>query len=211
MKHLLFTTLLIAFLSHISQAIKVLTINDIHLDVNNTDQYSVPGTEASITTLEKVLQEAAEAEKGEKIDAILLIGDMCRHGLAADVGATENNWEMMKYTMREALKAIVAAFPDVPIVPVIGNNDVVYHDQAPLPGNDHTQYYSDTWSIFFKEVPANAAMAANSTIEGTWMSGGWYVYEIAPDVMIINLNGMYPFYENWTDRENADNMLAWVE
>ena len=56
---------------------------------------------------------------------------MCRHGLAADVGATENNWELMKYTMREAIKAMVAAFPDVPIIPVIGNNDVIYHDQAP--------------------------------------------------------------------------------
>ena len=141
MKHLLFTTLLIATLGNLAQAIKVLTINDVHLDVNNTDLYSVPGTEASITTLEKVLQEAAEAEKGEPIDAILLIGDMCRHGLAADVGATENNWELMKYTMREAIKAMVAAFPDVPIIPVIGNNDVVYHDQAPNPGNEHTEYY----------------------------------------------------------------------
>ena len=62
MKHLLFTTLLIAVLGNLAQAIKVLTINDIHLDVNNTDLYSVPGTEASITTLEKVLQEAAEDE-----------------------------------------------------------------------------------------------------------------------------------------------------
>ena len=55
MKHLLFTTLLIAVLGNLAQAIKVLTINDVHLDVNHTDLYSVPGTEASITTLEKVL------------------------------------------------------------------------------------------------------------------------------------------------------------
>jgi len=158
-----------------------------------------------------VLEEAAEEEKGEPIDAILLIGDLCKHGLAVDVGATENNWELMKYTMREALKAMVAAFPDVPIIPVIGNNDVIYHDQAPNSGVEHTEYYSDLWSIFFEEVPANAHIAANSTIEGTWYAGGWYVYEIAPDVMVINLNGMYPFYENWTDREKADDMLNWVE
>ena len=59
------------------------------------------GTEASITTLNKVLQEAAkeEAATGETIDAILLIGDLCRHGLAADIDATSNNWELMLYTM----------------------------------------------------------------------------------------------------------------
>lgn len=63
---------------------KVLTINDVHLDVNSTQLYSEPGTEASITTLNKVLQEAAkeEAASGTPIDAILLIGDLCKHGLA---------------------------------------------------------------------------------------------------------------------------------
>ena len=51
--------------------------------------------------------------------------------MAAEIDSPTNNWEQMLYTMREAIQAIVAAFPDVPILPVIGNNDVVYHDQAP--------------------------------------------------------------------------------
>lgn len=92
--------------------------------------YSEPGTESSLTTLNKVLQEAAdeESKSGDPIDAILLLGDLCRHGLAVPTNATETNWPLMKYTMQEAMKAIVKAFPDVPILPVLGNNDVVYHD-----------------------------------------------------------------------------------
>ena len=75
----LFTTLI-----GLSEAHKVLLINDVHLDVNSTQLYSEVGTEASITTLQKVLQEAANEEEksGEPIDAILLIGDLCKHGLA---------------------------------------------------------------------------------------------------------------------------------
>ena len=113
-----------------ADAYKVLLINDIHLDVNSTQLYSEPGTEASITTLNKVLQEAAEEEKksNEPIDAIFLIGDLCKHGLAVPIGSETNNWELMKYTMIEAIGAIERHFPQIPILPVIGNNDVVYHD-----------------------------------------------------------------------------------
>ena len=119
-----------ALLITLSQATKVLIINDIHLDVNNTALYSVPGTEASVTTLEKVLSEASkkENESGDKIEAILLVGDLCRHHLAANEGSPTNQWELMKYTMREAIKPIIAAFPGIPILPVVGNNDVPYHD-----------------------------------------------------------------------------------
>ena len=37
----------------------------------------------------------------------------------------------MKTTMIEVITAIKTNFPGIPILPVIGNNDVVYHDMAP--------------------------------------------------------------------------------
>ena len=54
MKPLLYIA--IAFLINLALSTKVLLLNDIHLDVNNTALYSVPGTETSITTLDKVLE-----------------------------------------------------------------------------------------------------------------------------------------------------------
>ena len=51
----------------------------------------------------------------------------------------------------------------------------------------------------FKNVTANAEIAANSTIEETWKKGGYYVYELGDDTMILNLNGMYPFFENFEE------------
>ena len=112
--------------------------------------------------------------------------------------------------MKTAIEAIVDAFPDVPILPVIGNNDVAYHDQAPTADMEES-YYGDLWKIFFEDVPANAEIVKNETIKETWMTGGWYAYEITPEIMIMNLNGMYPFYENWTQRQRAGEMLDWVE
>jgi len=63
----------------------------------------------------------------------------------------------------------------------------------------------------FEDVAANAQIAANSTIKSTWMNGGYYVYELGDDTMVISLNGMYPFFENFEDTEMAWTMIDWVE
>ena len=140
----------------------------------------------------------------------MLLGDLCKHGLAVEIDAETTNWELMKYTMRMAIDSIVKAFPNVPILPVIGNNDVIYHDQAPSALIKKT-YYDDLWTIMFEEVPANAAILADTTIEADFKNGGYYKYDLSDDVMVLNLNGMYPFYENFEDAEMADTMIDWVE
>ena len=55
----------------------------------------------------------------------------------------------------------------------------------------------------FVDVPANADIVANETIKETWMTGGYYAYELGEDSMFIGLNGMYPFYENYEDPDMA--------
>ena len=187
-------------------------INDVHLDVNSTQLYSEPGTEASLTTLNKVLQEAASEEKqsGISIDAILLIGDLCKHGLAVNAGSTTTNWELMKYTMSVAIDAIEDAFPDIPILPVIGNNDVIYHDQAPSEAIKD-MYYEELWELMFENVAANAEIVQTAHIEASWKLGGYYAYDLSDDIMIIGLNGMYPFYENFQNPEMALTMLDWLD
>ena len=66
-------------------------------------------------------------EKNEDIEAIFLLGDTCKHHLAVEEGDANNNWQIMKQTMQIVISEIVTAFPNIPIIPVIGNNDVVYH------------------------------------------------------------------------------------
>jgi Icc-related predicted phosphoesterase len=79
--------------------------------------------------LQNVLNNAAKREQGEHIDAIIVVGDLCRHNMASKNESEPNPlWPLMEYTMTTAMEYVSNAFPGVPILPVIGNNDVEYHD-----------------------------------------------------------------------------------
>lgn len=52
------------------------------------------------------------------------------------------------------------------------------------------------FDVFFKAVPANEALAANATIYESWMQGGYYAADLSDEVMVISINGMYPFSWN---------------
>lgn len=108
--------------------------------------------------LNKVLEEAAkkEAKEGNVFDAILLIGDLICHGLAAYPPNPPTNWQLQQETMTAVMAAITNYFPGIPILPVIGNNDVMYHNLAPS-ATDAPAYYSTMWDIFVTNVPANLA------------------------------------------------------
>ena len=117
------------------QAHKLLILNDIHLDIAPDDfnsTYSMPGQECNYATLDLILSEAVKIEDDGSgpIEAILLVGDLNKHHLAADIGTAieDTNYEIMNTTMIEVITAIKENFPNTPILPVIGNNDVVYHD-----------------------------------------------------------------------------------
>jgi len=130
MKQQTISALVIALLNNLVESSKVLILNDIHLNKDSNEGVSMPGSEASPQLLEYILQDAfdAEAYSGLNYDAILCIGDLVRHGLAVDESSATNNWEVQKQTMREVLEKITEIFVDVPILPVIGNNDVTYHN-----------------------------------------------------------------------------------
>jgi Calcineurin-like phosphoesterase len=192
-----------------SQATRLLILADIHLNVNATTNYVRPGAETSPEMLQNVLNEAAKREDGQQIDAILMIGDLCKHGLAATDQSVPNPlWPLMLFTMQEAIQMIASAFPNIPVLPVIGNNDVEYHNEAP-PTNTAFAYYTDMWDIY-TGVPANNATwgVAQQT---TFMTGGYYSYSIGNNITVLCLNGMYPFDENTNDPEIATTMISWVE
>lgn len=69
----------------------------------------------------------------------------------------------MLETMYEVMTTIASYFPDVPILPSIGNNDVDYHDQAPEL-DAAAQYYGDLWQIFFQNITANKDIANDQAV-----------------------------------------------
>lgn len=94
-------------------------------------------------------------------------GDYVLHGVSAKIGQ-ESNWDELVEIITNTTKTIAAWFPDTPILPSIGNNDVEFHYQAPTPNNSDT-YYSTLYNIWFDDVMANYNYTNLTSINETFM------------------------------------------
>jgi hypothetical protein len=52
------------------------------------------------------------------------------------------------------------------------------------------------WDILFINVPANVALLNSSDVETNFKAGGYFSWELSNDLIVICINGMYPFFEN---------------
>lgn len=148
-----------------TSALKFLVMNDIHLNVTETAFIPLPDNETTIGLFGVMLDDMKEQEtkSGVPIDAIIIPGDFPRHNMAAwnEEPGVPPGWPAQLATINTVISMITAVFPDTPILPSIGNNDVMYHNQAPTqqqaPG-----YYQDLWTAWFSNVPANVALDNSS-------------------------------------------------
>ena len=68
------------------------------------------------------------------------------------------------------------------------------------------------WDVWVTGVPANQlALTQDPTIYSSFMDTGSYAYKIQANVILISLNGMYPFDENASDQAQAGVMISWME
>jgi Icc-related predicted phosphoesterase len=91
---------------------------------------------------------------GDKIDAVMIAGDFVVHGLS-NSDPNFGNWPEMKRVIKAIIDSVIAKFPGVPIIPSIGNNDVLNHYQAPKNQSQKELFYGDLFNIWFSNVPAN--------------------------------------------------------
>jgi hypothetical protein len=103
-------------------------------------------------------------------------------------------------TIATVVNYIKTYFPDTPILPTIGNNDVEWHDQAPTK-EAKADFYGPLWQIWFANIQANKDIVADQDAYNSWMAGGYFKYTMLnAGLDIFTLNGMYPFYENEEDK-----------
>jgi hypothetical protein len=84
---------------------------------------------------------------------ILISGDFVVHGVSAKEHQP-NNWPKMREIINQVMSLIQAHFPNIPILPNIGNNDLLNHYQAPN-STEKAMFYGDLYNIWFDEVLAN--------------------------------------------------------
>ncbi|KAL3463289.1 Metallo-dependent phosphatase-like protein [Aspergillus heterothallicus] len=125
-----------------------------------------------------------------KIDFVLWTGDSARHDNDERIPRTES--EIIDLNEVLATK-FIDVFEDketprglsIPIIPTIGNNDIMPHNIFKEGPNRWTRRFTEVWASFIPEHQRH-----------TFEEGGWFLAEVIPNKLAaISLNTMF-FYES---------------
>ncbi|SPO22839.1 related to PPN1 - vacuolar endopolyphosphatase [Ustilago trichophora] len=120
--------------------------------------------------------------EGLGLDFIIWTGDSARHDNDDKLPRSSKEiFELNRWTLQQ----LETAFPGVPLIPTVGNNDIFPHNIL-FPGpNAVTKEYVSIWQDHIPEYEFH-----------TFEQGGYYVKEILPNrLAAMSLNTLY-FYDN---------------
>ncbi|PLB43757.1 acid sphingomyelinase and PHM5 phosphate metabolism protein [Aspergillus steynii IBT 23096] len=126
----------------------------------------------------------------DNVDFVIWTGDSARHDNDESIPRTED--EVIKlndiiadkfyevFQKRDSPRGL-----SIPVVPTIGNNDIMPHNIMKDGPNRWTKKFSDVWSKFIPEHQRHS-----------FVEGGWFTSEVIPGKLaVISLNTMY-FYDS---------------
>ncbi|KAI3624123.1 endopolyphosphatase [Malassezia furfur] len=119
----------------------------------------------------------------DMFDFVLWTGDSARHDQDPLVPRTG---EQTLEANRFAVDLMERTFPDIPIVPNIGNNDIALHNIMPRGPNKELRQFLDIWR---KHIPEDQTK--------TFLEGGYFAKDLIPDHLgVLSLNTLYFFDSN---------------
>jgi endopolyphosphatase len=130
----------------------------------------------------------------DEIDFVVWTGDSARHDNDERIPRTENQVEEFNAVVAKHFKRVFRSDPNqdpvsvlsIPIVPNIGNNDVMPHNIFEKGPNRWTEILSKLWKHFIPEEQRH-----------TFMQGGWFESEVIPNKLsVFSLNTLYFFDSN---------------
>jgi hypothetical protein len=142
---------------------------------------------------------------------IFITGDFISHNLPLETSVVFNAsyYDEMMLTHVKVISLISSYFPKAVLIPTFGNNDYIFHYQAPnLAFKRH--FYQSVYDLWFKSVPANAALV-NAETHSTFLNGGYYSYLLSENVTVLSMNTLiFNSRDILIEKESVD-MLNWVE
>lgn len=126
-------------------------------------------------------------------DFIVITGDFLGHDFQADyahytgIDNTDSLNNFITKTTQFIAMELGKQFPNVPVYPVLGNNDAFCGDYMIQPDNGFLKVFEQTWAPFLDSVKGMNTMAK------TFPSGGYYAASLPgfPDHVIIGLNTIF--------------------
>jgi hypothetical protein len=162
------------------------------------------GCDAPITLVTEMLRHIV-ASANENITFVLVTGDFARHSTdQLDDGITETTTILS--TISKALKE---AFPNIPILPSIGNNDV-YPDYTV----DLEKMGSENNIILNISMEGFKVLLESEEERQSFSSGGFYARNVSHSLTIIALNTVMYSMNHLPDQTYLDDPMgqfAWLE
>ncbi|OJJ35412.1 hypothetical protein ASPWEDRAFT_507787 [Aspergillus wentii DTO 134E9] len=170
-----------------------------HRGHGSTGYFGAEGSEcdAPLSLINETFRWIENNLKG-KVDFVIWTGDSARHDNDDDIPRTEKEVIQLNEVIAQQFINVFAVDGDVvdkvqpnlglsiPIIPTIGNNDVMPHNIFEEGPNRWTKELSETWSKFIPEIQRH-----------TFVEGGWFTTEVIPGKLaVISLNTMYFFQSN---------------
>ncbi|OKL60188.1 hypothetical protein UA08_04574 [Talaromyces atroroseus] len=129
----------------------------------------------------------------DKIDFVIWTGDSARHDNDERIPRTENQIEEFNAAIANKFLEVFSHRDEhpngaltIPIVPNIGNNDVMPHNIFEQGPNRWTQKLYQLWKSFIPEEQRH-----------TFLEGGWFHVEVIPNKLsVFSLNTLYFFDSN---------------
>lgn len=115
----------------------------------------------------------------------------------------EEGWDILQSIMSADLQMLRDNFPNKTLLPTIGNNDVVVHNNVPCDDVFAQKYYQGLFDIWFPKdhQPQNFDQ---EKAHKSFLQGGYYKYDFKDhNTSLIALNTMYFNKKNICQLEKA--------
>jgi sphingomyelin phosphodiesterase acid-like 3 len=171
-------------------------------------RYGHVGCDAPNTLINELLQHVVVAtssnEKNDMIDFVLVTGDFSRHATDhLDDGITET--ATILFTVSKALKD---AFPNIPIIPCIGNNDVYPDYTVDL------EKGSDSNIILNISLEGFDVLFDSEEERQSFARGAYYARNVSESLTILTLNTVMYSVNHSPDQTFLDDPMgqfSWLE
>ncbi|KAL9937177.1 hypothetical protein V8E36_003586 [Tilletia maclaganii] len=156
---------------------------------------------------------STKADDGRGFDFILVTGDLARHDV--DAQSYPRTLPEIYNSNRWIMEQLERAFPGIPLVPCVGNNDIFPHNIM-FPGpSPVTRQLANIWSAHIPEFEVH-----------NFQRGAYFAKEVIPnELAVLSLNTIYMYDSNKVvdgcvkskrgkpekDRDAGTVMLDWME
>ena len=172
-----------AVLKHSTEDTLIGLISDIHLDPNpracvGEFEFGVFGCDSTLELLNVTLEDMARNMLGSEDQALLMLGDAALHQREASWDST-----VTLDSIVTVFEQFEDHFPDTPVFPTIGNNDLPAHNSIP-----EISWYSSLLEYFEAALKRGGRVTLPSNFREIFMYGGYYSATFADKFTVISLN-----------------------